>query len=104
MEEQGVIRLRVFHQPMHCPQDVLLRRLAHGILLVVGQDDHIFSGITKVLVQIGGHVFDIVDASSQLPSLAEVVDPDQQSFPPTGTRRILEIIALWGALAKANHP
>lgn len=62
---------------MHGPQNVPFFRKRHFVLLVVRQDHHIFPGVAEVLVQIGRHVLDVVDASSQLAFLAKVVDPDK---------------------------
>lgn len=59
---------------MHGTQDVLFRRLAHGVLLIIGQDNHVLPFVAKVLDQVARHVLYIVDASAKLPSLSEVVD------------------------------
>ena len=64
MEEQRIIWLCILYQPVHCAEYVGLCRLAHGILLIVRQDDHIFSRVVKVLIEICRHVFHVVDASS----------------------------------------
>jgi hypothetical protein len=69
MEEKRVIGVCVLDQPVHGSKDVLLGWLAHCILLVVCQDDHILARIAKVLVQVCAHVFDIVDTSSKLAAL-----------------------------------
>jgi hypothetical protein len=63
---------------VHSPKNVGLRRLAHGVLLVISQKNHILTGIAKVLVQIGRHVFDVVDTSAQLALLTKVVDSNQK--------------------------
>ena len=78
---------------MHCSKNVGLVRLTHGILLIISQDDHIFSRISKVLVQVRGHVLDIVDASSELSSLVEVINANQKCLSLASTRGILIIIA-----------
>ena len=64
VEEQAIIWLRVFYEPMHGTKNILLRRLTHRILLIVGQDDHILSRVAEIAVQVGGHVFDVIDASA----------------------------------------
>lgn len=64
VEEQRVIRPGVLNEPMHCSQDILFRRLTHRVLLVVRQDHHVLSLITKVAVQISRHVLNIIDTSS----------------------------------------
>jgi len=64
----------LFGEPVHSSENVLLRWLAHGVLLIVGKDDHILPFIAKVLNEIGGHVPDIVDASPKLSTLTKVVD------------------------------
>lgn len=50
VEKERVIRTSILHQPVHCPEDVLLRRLAHWVLLVVGKNDHIVALIAEILV------------------------------------------------------
>lgn len=64
MEKERVVALRILDQPVHRSEEILLRRLAHGILLVVGQDDHVFSLVTEVFDEVARHVPDIVDAAS----------------------------------------
>lgn len=86
---------------MHRPEYVLLGRLAHGVLLVVGEDDHVLALVSKVLGQVGGHVPHVVDAPAQLAALAKVVDADQQGFPLAGALRVLEGEALGVAVAEA---
>ena len=85
---------------MHCAEDVLFGRLAHRILLVIGQYDHILPRVAEILVQVGAHVLDIVDTTSQLPALVKVVDSNQKRFPPSRTITILEVIALRCTIAK----
>lgn len=103
MEEERVIRSSILDQPVHCTEDILLCRLAHGILLVVGQNDHVFSLVAKLLHQIGRHVSDIVDAASQLATLAKVVDTNQQRFSTASAVGVSESIA-WCAVTKALRP
>lgn len=74
MEEERVVRSSILDQPMHGAKNVLLCGLAHRVLLIVCQDNHIFSLITKMFHQISSHVSDIIDTSSQLATLTEVVD------------------------------
>lgn len=52
VEEERVVGLSVLNEPVHGAQDVLLSRLAHGILLVVGQSDHVLALVTKGLHQV----------------------------------------------------
>lgn len=85
MEEQTVVGLSILHQPMHSTENILLVRYRHLVLLVIGQKHHIGASITKVLVQVCGHVLDVVDASSQGSSLSEVIDTDQEGFSLSGT-------------------
>lgn len=49
MEKQRIVGAGVLDKPVHGAQDVLLGRLTHGVLLVVGENDHIFSLVTEVL-------------------------------------------------------
>jgi hypothetical protein len=85
---------------MHSSQDVLLRRLAHGVLLVVRQDDHVLSLVPKVLDQVRRHVPDVVDASSELTALTKVINADQKGFPPARASRVLKGIGMRGAGAE----
>ena len=64
VEEEGVVGAGVFDEPVHGAEEVGFGGLGHGVLLVVGQDDHIFAGIAEVLVEVCGHVLDVVDAAS----------------------------------------
>ena len=100
MEEERVVRSRVLDKPMHSPQYVLLGGLAHGILLVIGEKDHIFALVVEILDEVGRHVPDIIDTASKLAALAEVVDADKQGFPSTGTGAVLEGVILRGAMAE----
>lgn len=77
---------------MHGTKDVRLGRLAHRVLLIVGQNDHIFTLVPKEAIEVVGHVFHVVDAPSQLTSLAEIVDTYEQSLPSTIAQRILESV------------
>lgn len=85
---------------MHRSQYVLLCRLAHGILLIIRQDDHVFSRIAEVTVEVGRHVLHVVDASSQLSPLPEVIDANQQSLPSSGTIGVLVTVSLRCATAE----
>lgn len=62
---------------MHRSEDILLCGLGHGVLLVIGQDDHILSLVVEKAVQVCRQILDIVDTSSQLSPLAKVVDPNE---------------------------
>ncbi len=85
VEEERVVGSGILNQPVHGAEDVLLGRLAHGVLLVVGEDDHVLSLVAEVFDEIGRHVPNIVYAASKLASLAEVVDADEKSFSSTGS-------------------
>lgn len=100
MEEQRIVGLRILDQPMHSAQNIRLGRLAHGVLLIIGKEDHVFTGIAEVLVQVCGHVLDIVDTSTQLALLAEIVDSNQERLALTSTARVLEAISLRGTVTK----
>ena len=90
VKEERIIRPCVLDKPVHGAQDILLGRLAHRVLQVVGQDDHILALVAEVLVQVRRHVLDVVDAAPQLSALPEVVDPDQQRLAATRAVRVLE--------------
>ena len=65
---------------MHRPEDILLRRLAHGILLIIRENDHIFPLITEMRHKICRHVAHVVYTSPQLATLAKVVNTDKQGL------------------------
>jgi hypothetical protein len=85
VNEEGVVRLSIFDQPVHGAEDIILGRNTHRIPLVVSKNDHIFAPIPKALMQEGGHISDIVDTSIQLIGLAKIVDANEQSFPASST-------------------
>lgn len=101
MQEERIVWTSVLDQPVHGPENVLLGRLAHGILLIVCEDDHVFPLVAKVLDEVGRHVAHVVDAASKLATLAKIVDANQQAFPPAITLRVLKVVVLWVAIAKA---
>ena len=88
---------------MHCAKDILLCRLAHRVLLIVRQNHHVFSRVAEVAVQVGGHVFDIIDAAAQLAFLVEVIDADEEGFAATGTGGVLEAVGGRSAGAEGLH-
>lgn len=88
---------------MHRPQDVSLRRLAHGVLLVVRQQHHVLARVAEVLVQIRRHVLDIVDTTTQLALLPEIVDSNQQGLALTSASRVLETVSLWSSVAERDR-
>lgn len=102
MEEEGIVGLRILDQPVHGAEDIGLGRLAHGVLLVIREEDHIFAGISEVLIEICRHVLNIVNASSQLTLLAEIVDSNQQCLSLTSTARVLEVVTLWSAVSERD--
>jgi hypothetical protein len=77
MKEERVVLLRIFDQPLHCTQDIRLGRNAHGMLLVVGENNHVLPPIPVPLMEENRHVGDIVDASTKLIRLSDIVDSDQ---------------------------
>ena len=86
---------------MHCPQYVGLCRLAHGILLVIGQEYHVLSLVIEMAVKICAHVLYVVDATTKLSTLTKVVDADEESFPASVASRILERVAIWRTVTEA---
>lgn len=86
---------------MHCPEDISLCRLAHGVLLVICQEHHVLSLVVEMAVQIGAHVLHVVDAATELSALAKVVDADEQGFPATVASRVLERVAVRRAVAES---
>lgn len=96
--------MSVLDKPVHRPQDILLGRLAHRVLLVVGEDHHVLSLVTEVLDEVRRHVPDIVDAPPELPSLAKVVDPHQERLPPTRAVGVYKRVAVRRTCAKVLWP
>lgn len=92
VDKEGVMGLGVANEPLHCAHDVRLGRDAHRIALIVGEDDHVLSAVTKALVQEGGHIGDIVDAALECIGLTKVVDADQQRPATAGTCGVLELV------------
>lgn len=90
MEEERIIRSRVFDQPVHRTKYVLLRRLTHRILLVISQDDHIFPLVVEIVIEIRRHVPNIIDTASQLSPLTKVVDSNQKGLAFAIARGILK--------------
>lgn len=86
---------------MHRPQYVGLCRLAHGVLLVVGQEHHVLPLVVEMAVEICAHVLHVVDAAAELSALAKVVDSDEESFPAPVASRVLERIAIRRTVAEA---
>lgn len=103
MEKERVIGLGVLDQPVHGAQDVLFGRLAHWVLLVVGQGDHVFALVAKSLHQVVGHVLNIIDATSELALLAKVIDTDQERLALAGTVGVLERVSIGSAVAEGLH-
>jgi len=100
VEEEGVVGAGFFDEPVHGAEDVGFGWLGHGVVLVVGQDHHVFSGVAEALVEVGRHVFDVVDAAAELATLAKVVDPNQKGFSSPGTVTVLEGVAVGGSMAE----
>ncbi len=96
MEEQGVVRPGILDQPVHGSENVRFCGLAHRTLLVIGKKNHVPSLVSKVLIEVSGHVLDVIYTAAQLATLIEVVDSNQQSFSPAGAVRVLEGIAAGG--------
>jgi hypothetical protein len=100
MKKQRIIRPRILNQPMHRAQYIRLGRLTHRVLLIVCQNDHILTLVPEVLVQVGRHVLDVVDAAAQLALLVEVVDADEQGLATAGAERVLEGVVAGRAVAE----
>lgn len=101
VEKEGVVGFRILDQPVHGAQDVCLGRLAHGVLLIVGQDDHVLAGVAEVAIEVCRHILDIVDAAPQLASLPEIVDTDQKGLSSSGTVGVLKGVVLGRAGTEA---
>lgn len=103
MEKERVVGLGILDQPMHRAQNICFGRLAHGILLVIGQNNHVFPRIAEVSIKVRRHVLDVVDTASELSPLTEVVDTNQKSFAPTRAVGVLKAVTLRSAMAKGLH-
>jgi hypothetical protein len=104
VEEERVIRRGPLNQPVHGTEDVLLRGLTHGVLLVIREDYHVFPPIPEVLNQVGSHVANVIDTAAQLTALAKVVNADQQAFPAPSAVRVAVCVALRCSLAEVLRP
>jgi hypothetical protein len=103
VEEERVVGAGVLDKPLHGSQNILLGGLAHGVLLVVGESDHVLGLVAKGLHEVVGHVLDIVDASPQRALLIKVVDADKQSLALAGTVGVLEAVVVGSTIAKGLH-
>lgn len=103
VEEKRIVGLRILHKPMHGTEDVCLGGLAHRVLLVIGKNDHVLSSVAKALVQISRQVPSIVDTSTQLAFLVEIVDTNQQCLSLSRAARVLEVVTLWSAVTERDR-
>lgn len=92
MEEQRVVWTCIIHQPLHGANNVLFRWHAHGVLLVVGQHDHVLRLIAVVPREKVLHVVCIIDTASQSIRRADVIYANQESFAPASTVAVLKRI------------
>lgn len=100
VQKECVVRPGVPHQPLHGIDDVFPGRLHDGVLLVVGQNDHVLAAVAVALDQEGRDVADVVDAAAQLAVLAEIVDADQQGAATAGAVGVLERVLPGRAVAE----
>lgn len=100
VKEQRIVGLGILDQPVHGTQEIGLGRLAHWILLVIGQEDHVFALVAVVLVEVVAHVLNIIDAPTQLSTLPKVVDSNEQSLAAAGAIGVLERVARGSTCAK----
>jgi hypothetical protein len=87
------MRFGIADQPVHGSHDVCFGRLAHRIVLVVGQNHHVFSAISKLVVQETRHSRDIVDATLERVRLSDIIDPDEKGLSRARTVRVLKLVA-----------
>ena len=71
--------------------------------MIISQDDHVFSLVVEVVVEVRGHILDIIDAASQLSSLSEIVDAYKQSFSTSGASGVLVSIIVRSSIAETLH-
>lgn len=88
---------------MHRPKNIRLGRLAHRVLLIISQDDHVLSSITEAVIQIGRQVLGIIDTTTQLTLLSKVVDPNQQRLSLSRAARVLEVVALGSTVTERDR-
>lgn len=100
VNEEGVVRLSITNKPLHCAENVCLCGNTHGVALVIGENDHVLSAITKSLMQESGHIGDIVDAALERIRLPKIVNADQQRPAATGTSGVLELVIGWCPVAE----
>ena len=66
MKEKTVVGLSASDEPMHRTNNICTSRSAGGILLVIGQNDHVVVSKSIALVQKRLQIPDIVDATFEL--------------------------------------
>ena len=88
---------------MHGSEDVLLGWYRHRILLVVGEYNHLISWVSKVLRQEHGHILNIIDTTSKLAALTEIVDANEEGFSSSSAVGVLERRALRSTDAEMLH-
>lgn len=103
MEEKRIVGSRILDKPMHGTEDVCLGRLAHRILLVISKNDHVLSSVAKALVQISRQVPSIVDTTTQLAFLIEIIDANQQCLSFSRAARVLEVVALGSTVTERDR-
>lgn len=100
MNEKRIVPLRILDQPLHRSQDIGFCWDTHGVLLVVGQDDHVFSPVAVSFMEEGRHVGHIVDTAAEGVRLPGIVNPNQQGLPSARTSGVLEAIVGRSSLAE----
>lgn len=103
MQEEGIVGLGVLDEPLHGTDDVGLGGLVVGVLLVVGEQDHVLALVIVLVDQEGRQVLDVVDAAAQLALLPKVVDADQQGLATPVALRVLECVSLGRAVAELDR-
>lgn len=86
-----VIRLSTLDQPPHRRHDIRVRRHPVWVLLVVRQRDAVFLSEPIALHHKLLYVLDIIDASSELGRLIEIVDANEQGTLTALAIRELEV-------------
>lgn len=103
MQEEGIVGLGVLDEPLHGAEDVGLGGLEVGVLLVVGEQDHVLALVVVLVDQERRQVLDVVDAAAQLALLAKVVDTNQQCLATPVALRVLECVSLGCAVAELDR-
>lgn len=85
---------------MHGSDDIRPCWLTYGVGFIICQDHHVLLLVTVLVLEESLHPIDVVDASSQLVWLTDIIDSNEQRFSGTRAIRILELIVRGSTMAE----